>query len=171
MPPSFMDYGNVVVEVSGVKKTFSYSQHFETLVALVTHLAVVGGDEADAANAPKLADRLGLDEQEVVEVLESFKGLFRKTQERYPSKNYGLQHRYTLQLRYARRRYIDGKVVNVGEAMTNEGLFSLLEFITKKVSEEQESARHARSNKITMIGVWVAATLSLVTAIISLFKK
>ncbi len=78
------------------KKALSYSQHFETLVALVTHLAVVGGDEADAANAPKLAACLGLDEPEVIMVLEGFKGLFRRTQERYPSKNYGLQYKYTL---------------------------------------------------------------------------
>ncbi|GAB4227826.1 MAG: hypothetical protein Kow00121_56600 [Elainellaceae cyanobacterium] len=153
------------------KNTLSYSQHFETLVALVTHLAVVGGDEADAANAPKLAERLGLDEQEVITVLDNFKGLFRKTQERYQSKNYGLQYKYTLQLRYARRKYVDGKVANVGEALTNEELFSLLTFITNKVNEEQETARQARENKITMIGVWVAAILSLVSTIVSLYKN
>lgn len=153
------------------KKTLSYNQHFETLIALVTHLAVVGGDEADAANAPKLAQRLGLDEQEVITVLDNFKGLFRRTQERYPTKDFGLQYKYTLQLRYARRKYVNGKVVNAGEALTNEELFSLLEFITNKVNEEQENDRQARENKITMVGVWVAATLSLASTIVSLFKK
>jgi hypothetical protein len=153
------------------KKTLSYNQHFETLIALVTHLAVVGGDEADAANASKLAQRLGLDEQEVITVLDNFKGLFRRTQERYPTKDFGLQYKYTLQLRYARRKYVDGKVVNAGEALTNEELFSLLEFITNKVNEEQENDRQARENKITMVGVWVAATLSLASTIVSLFKK
>ncbi|MBD1870294.1 hypothetical protein H6F95_23975 [Cyanobacteria bacterium FACHB-471] len=153
------------------KKTLSYSQHFETLVALVTHLAVVSGNEADAANALKLAQRLGLDKQEVISVLDNFKGLFRRTEKPYPTKNYGLQYKYSLQLRYARRKYVDSNVVNAGEALTNEELLSLFTFITNKVNEEQETARQAKENKITMIGVWVAAMLSLVSTVVSLYKS
>lgn len=153
-----------------VNSQLSYSQHFETLVALVTHLAVTGGAEADAANAPKLADRLGLDKDEVMTVLDGFKGIFRRTQDQYQTSNYGLQYKYTLQLRYARRKYVDGKVVNVGEAITNEELFSLLDFITNKVREEQENERQSRSNRVTMIGVWLAAAMSFVSAIVTLLK-
>jgi hypothetical protein len=43
-----------------VNTHLSYNEHFETLVALVTYLAVTGGDAADAANAPRLAKRLSL---------------------------------------------------------------------------------------------------------------
>jgi len=153
-----------------VNSQLSYSQHFETLVALVTHLAVTGGDEADAANAPKLADRLGLDKDEVMTVLDGFKGIFRRTQDQYKTSNYGLQHKYTLQLRYARRKYVEGKVVNVGEAITNEELFSLLDFITNKVREEQENERQSRSNRVTMIGVWLAAAMSLISVLVTLLK-
>jgi hypothetical protein len=147
----------------------SYNEHYETLVALVTHLGAKGGDEADAANARNLARRLGLDESEVLDVLDSFRGLFRRTENQYPSEH-GLQYRYTLQLRYARRKYVDGKVINVGEALTNEELFSLLEFVTNKVKEEQENERQARSNKITMVGVWIAAALSLTSTIVILLR-
>jgi hypothetical protein len=73
-------------------------------------------------------------------------------------------------LRYARRKYVDGKVINVGEALTNEELFSLLEFVTNKVKEEQENERQARSNKITMVGVWIAAALSLTSTIVILLR-
>jgi hypothetical protein len=148
----------------------NYTAHFETLVALVTNLAVVGGDEADAANAPRLAKRLGLNKQEVKYVLDNFYGIFRRSEIEYPTHDYGSQHRYTLQLRYARRRYVGGKLVNVGEALTNDELFALLEFITNKVREEQENERQARGNRVTMIGVWVAAALSLASIIVSLLK-
>lgn len=153
-----------------VNSHLSYSQHFETLIALVTHLAVSGEGEADAANAPKLADRLGLHEEEVITVLDGFKGIFRRTQEKYQTSNYGLQYKYTLQLRYARRKYVDGKVVNVGAAITNEELFSLLEFITNKVGEEQENERLSRSNRVTLIGVWIAAVMSFLSALVTLLK-
>lgn len=148
----------------------SYTANFETLVALVTHLAVVGGDEADAANAPKLAKRLGLSEKDVKYVLDNFLGLFRKTEMQYPTKNYGQQYKYTLQLRYARRKYVDNQVVNVGEALSNDELFALLEFVSNKVREEQENERQARGNRVTMIGVWIAASLSLSSIIVSLLK-
>jgi hypothetical protein len=150
--------------------TLNYTTHFETLVALVTHLAVVGGDEADAANAPKLAKRLRLNEQEVEYVLDNFHGLFRRSEMQYPTKNYGQQYKYTLQLRYARRKYVDGQVANVGEALSNEELFALLEFISNKVREEQENERQAKGNRVTMIGVWIAAALSLASIIVSLLK-
>jgi hypothetical protein len=151
------------------KPNLYYSEHYETLVALVTHLGAKGGDEADAANPIDMAKRLGLDEAEVENVLDNFKGLFRKSENPYPSEH-GPQHRYMLQLRYARRKYVNGKVINVGEALSNGELFSLLEFVTNKVREEQENERQARSNKITMIGVWIAAALSLASTIVSLLK-
>jgi hypothetical protein len=65
---------------------------------------------------------------------------------------------------------VDGQVVNVGEALSNEELFALLEFISNKVREEQENERQARGNRVTMIGVWIAAALSLVSIIVSLLR-
>ncbi len=145
----------------------TYSQHFETLVALVTHLAAKGSQEADAANPINLAIRLGLDGDEVVAVLDHFRGLFRRSQEQYPSEH-GPQYKYTLQLRYARRKYKDGQYINAGEALTNEELFSLLEFITNKVTEEQENERHRQTSRLTLIGVWITAALSLTSIIVTL---
>jgi hypothetical protein len=106
----------------------------------------------------------------VLEVLDGFKGLFRRSEGTHSTADYGLQHKYSLQLRYARRKYVDDKVVNVGEALSNEELFALLEFITNKVREEQENERLSRSNRLTMIGVWIAAVMSVLSALISLIK-
>lgn len=148
----------------------SYSDHYETLVALITYLAIASPEgRKDASNAPRLADHLGLDLDEVRNVLGKFKGLFRRSQETFSS-SYGPEYRYVLQLRYARRKYIKGELADVGEPLSNEDLFSLLTFITDKVREEQEDKRQTRSNRVTMIGVWTAAILSFISATIALLK-
>jgi hypothetical protein len=145
-----------------------YSQHFETLVALVTYLGFTGGGHSDAAFADELASHLGLDELEVSTVLQQFKGLFRRSELPHPRRP--TEHKYALQLRYARRKYVDGEYQGAGEPLNNDDLFALLEFISNRVREEQESERHYQTNRITMIGALVAAAFSVLAAFIGLIK-
>jgi hypothetical protein len=148
----------------------SYSKHFDALVALTTYLAITSSEDLDAANSFRLAEQLGLNTQEVEFVLDNFKGLFRKSLKKYQTTDFGIQHNYTLQLRYARRIYIDGSIANLGQALSNEELFSLLEFILGKVKEEQENERQNSSNRITMVGAILAAILSFGTLLVTILK-
>lgn len=118
---------------------------------------------------PRLAEHLGLELEEVREVLDKFKCIFRRSQGTF-STSYGSKYRYSLQLRYARRKYVNGELVKTGESLSNEDLFSLLAFITNKVREEQEDLGQLRSNRVTRIGVWSAAVLSLISAIVALLN-
>ena len=74
-----------------------YSDHLETLVALVQHLAMT---ERKSKRPSALANALSLDPEEVKLVLENFKGLFRKSR---TTSDETQEHFFTLQLRYARR--------------------------------------------------------------------
>lgn len=148
------------------KSSLSYSQNFTTLIALVTYLAVREG-ESDAVNAPRLADYLGLNETEVVRVLEHFNGLFRSSRKSYESQDYGKQKNYSLLLRYAHRKYSDGNFES-SDPLTNDDLRMLLDFITVQFREEQETERRSRSDLLTLIAASTAAVLSFASIIVSL---
>lgn len=175
------------------KQALNYSQHYETLVALVTYLAICEiNDNAqqrrDNATTEELAKYIGLETEEIKMVLNGFKGLFRRSIVEHPiDKKYEKQYRYTLQLRYARRIYTDDPMpAEWGSPLSNEDLFTLLSFITNKVREEQENERQIRANhvmmlreekeserqikanRITMIGIWAVATMSLLSIIVQL---
>lgn len=156
-------------------RTFRYTDHEDTIISLVTYLGSHQGKEGrDAASPSELANYLGLDEEEVKTVLDEFRGLFRRSQKTYETREQGAQYRYTLHLRYARRKYVNGNLSERGESLTNDDLFGLLSFITNRIQEEHENERHAKSARNTMIGVWVAGTMSLLAAalgIVGLFLK
>jgi hypothetical protein len=153
-----------------------YSDHYDTLLALISYLGIhtedYGGAKGkrDSANAIELAERLSIPEAEVKFVLDSFSGIFRRSQKEQPTPDYGRGYRYSLHLRYARRKYLGGAIKEFGEPLSNDDLFSLLEFVTNRVKEELESQRSLRSNRITMIGVWVAGTMSLLSVLANLLK-
>jgi hypothetical protein len=148
------------------QETF-YSTHFETIVALTTYLAVSESGEIDSANAFRLAKQLGLQLEDVQLVLDNATGIFRKSIKEYHTRDFGYQHNYTLQLRYARRIYEGGSISNIGDTLSNEELFSLLNFIMSKVREEQETKRQQSNNLITMIAAILAALLSLISLIVT----
>jgi|GEM_PF-4212271 len=169
-----------------INQALSYSDHFETIVALVTYLAVCEIDDnaqekRDNVTVGEVAERLDLNKSEVELVLKGYKGLFRKSEEDYPTKNHGKQYRYSLLLRYAQRPYIDGRPESWGPRLTNKELFSLLGFIANKVREEQEnerirtremeeSKRQRITNLITLLGIAATLALSLAALIINLLK-
>jgi hypothetical protein len=120
-----------------------------------------------------LAKYSSLDEEEVIHVLENFKGLFRKS---VSTCDYG-QHYYTLQLRYATRWLRDDADADEEEDPGQEEepleaqyFSTLLTFISEMVGQEYASRRKRWENIIVMAGAWIAATASIVAAIISLMK-
>ena len=72
-----------------------YSENLDTLIALATNLALT---RHKARTPSKLAKTLSLNESDVLRVLETFKGLFRKSRRKKSSSG---EHYYTLQLRCA----------------------------------------------------------------------
>jgi len=155
-----------------MENPMSYSDNLETLVALVTHLAMTKFRSRTPGN---LAKYLGLKEAKVLDVLETFKGLFRKSITKLDDG----QHYYTLQLRYARRwlqeddkRHVDydseTDEPDPREPLEPEHLSALLSFITDMVEQEQATKRQKSSNRAALAGAWTAAAIAFVAAVISL---
>ena len=143
-----------------------YSDNLDTLVALVTNLAMT---KHKARTPSKLAKRLSLDEGEVLLVLESFRGLFRKSRRK---KSASGEHYYVLQLRYA-RRWIEEEAEDEDdpdprEPLEPEYLAILLDFITKQADHEQAHKRQRSSNVYVMVGAWIAAVAAIIAAVLSL---
>ena len=148
-----------------------YSENLDTLIALVTNLAMT---RFKARTPSKLAKRLSLDESEVLLVLENFKGLFRRSRRK---KSKSGEYYYTLQLRYA-RRWLEENSENEGEddpepqePLEAEYLATLLNFVTSQADHEQAYKRQKSSNFTTLVGAWVAAVAAIIAAILSLLSS
>lgn len=147
-----------------------YSEHFETIIALVTYLAVCNrysdkyDKTIDNANAWWLANHLGIEENEVEVVLDGYKGLFRRSKEKYGGDNYEEQFRYSLLLRYAHRSYTDQNAPDVSKPLTNEELFSLLNFISNKSREEQEEKHHLDNSRNQKMAMYIAVLSAMIAA-------
>ncbi|MBB3104145.1 hypothetical protein [Azomonas macrocytogenes] len=137
-------------------KKLSYSEHLDTLIALVTHLAMT---DWSARTSPNLAKAVSIDQKEVETVLASFKSLFRKSEK--TSKKTGA-HFYALQLRHA-RQWLEGEEDEETKRppLEQEYLNSLLEFISNRAQEES-------SRSTGLISAWITAGVSLVIAIIAI---
>ena len=146
-----------------------YSEHFDTLIALVTYLGVGRFEEKDSKNIPSIAQHLNIEEEEVKFILNSFRGLFRKSEEKFYS-TYGNQYRYTLLLRYSKRNYENSNLMQIGEPLKEKELFEIYKFISDLAQEEQRNIRTKITNRNTLIAAWIAAFFSFISVIISFLK-
>ena len=140
-----------------------YSEHQETLIALVTHLAMT---EWSARTPANLAKAISIESSEITKVLSEFKGLFRKSKKK--SKKTG-DHFYTLQIRHAKQWLGEADDENEDEddkkpPLESEILTKLLDFVISKAAEE-------RTNKIASIAPWVALFGSLIVAGLAIVYK
>ena len=119
-----------------MNEELKYADHYEIIIALVTYLALCNrfserfDKTIDNATAGWLAQYLGFEEQaqEVDFVLENYKSLFRRSTRAYEG-----HYRYSLLLRYSLRTYTGRQSQDVSEPLSNDELFSLLEFISKSL--------------------------------------
>jgi hypothetical protein len=133
----------------------NYTKHYETLMAVVTHLAV----NKWALRQPRgIARDLSINEEDVKAVLINFKGLFRESAG--TSKDHG-DHYYSLHLRHSRQSSDENKDVERAplEAVY---LFPLLTFISQKSAQESQQG-------IAMKAALLTALISLVASAVSLF--
>lgn len=142
-----------------------YSAHLDTLVALVTNLAMT---KWKSRTPTILAKELALDHDEVAYVLQNFKGLFRET---YSRASYGEPY-YWLQLRWA-RRHIEKATESdqdpvLEEPLEAEYLSALLNFILTMVEQEQASEREQAAGRTTLVSSWIAAGVVILGVIVNL---
>lgn len=137
----------------------SYSLHYETLTAVVTHLAV----NKWALRQPQgIANDLSIDVADVKVVLKEFKGMFRESVKK--SKDHS-DHFYSLHLRHSRQA-IDEKEVE-RPPLDSEYLIPLLEFISKKSIQE---AQHKTAITVALTGASLTLVASAVSLLIAFYK-
>lgn len=105
-----------------------YTENFDTLVALVTHLS---NTRYESRTIPTMAADLGLDEQKVRTVLEKFPAFFRKSRKQHEGEYY-----YTVHLRYARRSPDESHPKEPTNPLKPEELSTLLDLISKMLANE-----------------------------------
>ena len=141
-------------------KSLSYSKHLETLIALITHLAVT---DWLMRTPPNLAKALSIEEKEIENTLESFKSLFRKSVKKSTKTG---AHFYSLQLRYAQqwREETDDDEDIRKSPLNPKYLIALLEFASDKARQESE-------RKVGLNIAWLTTAGSLIVAIVAIIVR
>lgn len=142
-----------------------YSDHLDTIIALVTHL---GYSEYKARTSPNLAKALSIPETEITLVLEMYKSLFRKSDG--VSKKTGAPF-YALQLRHAIRWVEEANEDAAPDeqepkpALDHAQVNALLDFVVKKADHESRTS-------LGHMTAWVTASASLIVAFVAIvFRK
>lgn len=147
-----------------------YTRHFDTLVALVTHLS---NTQYISRTPGGIADALGLERAKVQEVLDGFPAFFRRSRNKHASG----EHYYTVHLRHARRSFDNNREIDSASLRPEEtqALFSLISIM---VAQEHETARLyfqkeaeyrnlRRTLLITVVLGIVSATVAIIAAVIA----
>lgn len=132
----------------------SYSEHLEVLMAVVTYLAM---NEFPMRQPKKIADDTSIDIRAVEYVLRNFKGLFRES--RKTSTDHGA-HFYSLQLRYA-LNVLDDDNKKTKPPLGKHDLSALLEFISRRASEETQQGTAIKVALVTASLSLLASTISI----------
>jgi len=155
-----------------------YSDNFDVIVALITHL----GATHKASRTPTFAAKdLGFNKLKVQSVLDQFPTFFRKSQNVSKKEKTLGDHFYTLHLRYSRRA-LDDDENGASQPLSTEEVDMLLRLVTHMVEQEQENSRAFReleqsyrnlvaSSKWTMIAAIAAAVISAIGAVIAVAMK
>lgn len=144
-----------------MNNNYPYSEHLDTIVALVSYLGTTDG----MTRTPNhLAEKLSLNYDEMVFVLTNFKGLFRESKSKNSDeKVYDLHLRYGLgwleNKKQDDERFLDAKYLEV-----------LLGFISNMVAHEEAEKRQISANRTATIGAWIAAVAASIAALIEIIS-
>ncbi|MDQ6990308.1 MAG: hypothetical protein Q9M11_01075 [Mariprofundaceae bacterium] len=151
-----------------------YSESFDLLVALISHL---GSTDKASSTPTRIASNLGLEKQRVLNVLESFPAFFRKSNNTSNHDKLAGDYYYTLHLRYSRRK-IDHEEDGASQPLTTEEIKMLINLVTHMVQQEQENSRSMielqqsyknleSTNKVTMYAAIIATVVGIAGVIVS----
>lgn len=148
------------------KEVNKYSNDLDILIALITYLAF---SQYKSMRPSKLAERLALELAPVRKVLDSYKGIFRKS---FNTQGETGEHYYTLHMRYA-LRYDEGEHNNgqeEGLKLSSDQVSILLKFVIDKAAQENTLKSERKKNLITMGAAIIAAVAAVTAAILNYFK-
>lgn len=132
----------------------NYAKHYETLMAVVTHLAV----NKWALRQPQgIAKDLSIELESVRTVLRTFKSLFRESAKK--SRDHG-DHFYSLHLRHSKQAADDSNDVERA-ALDADYFFPLLDYISKKSMQETQQ-------NVALKAALIAAAVSLIASLAAL---
>ncbi len=134
-----------------------YSEHLETLVAVITHLAVYKHPKRTTQGIAKESQ---LNEQEVKTVLDSFRGIFKKYRATSPSG----EALYALHVRHARQS-VESDGDPEREPLDPQYLTILLELVSHRAQDE---AQYNTGIKAALIGGGIAIAVAVLGAIVSI---
>lgn len=161
-----------------------YTDYFDPLVALVTHLSAT---QRKSRTVPNLARDLGFSEKEARTVVEGFRGLFRQSRTR----NASGERSYAVHLRHARRPLRGAHDADDEEQgpLESEEISALLQLVSSMVTQEKETSRllieqkdalhrlrldlEQRDRSLRVTGIWsmLAASLAAIAAIFAAFHN
>lgn len=150
-----------------MKNNPSYSEHLDTLIALVTYLALTNSKSRTPSS---LSKNLNLDQDQVNFVLENFKSLFRKSKTKSTTAS---EHYYTLHARYAFRSHSNGEDDEdiAREPLSSDYLTKLIDFIVNKSEIEHDKEKQKLYSKTTMTSAIVAAFISVLVAFLTILSN
>jgi hypothetical protein len=143
-----------------------YSDHFDTIIALISHLSMC---KYDSRTLPNLSKDIGINNNEVEKVVNGFPGIFRKS----INVSRSGEAYYTLQMRYARRwrGMIDEDEINEDPKaeespfVEDEYISLLFEFVTNMVNQEKEDWRNRLTNTFTIVASLIAFIASIIALV------
>lgn len=145
-----------------MSQTRRYADHIDVLTALVTYLALT---EKISRRPYYLAEDLGLPKPSVVETLEAFPGIFRRSRRTGDTPD-GPQPYFTLHARYALRAQQDEDDQAAVATLAPDLLRVLLDFVSARARTEEETVRQERTQKYTLVTAMLAFVAAVVAAII-----
>jgi hypothetical protein len=129
----------------------SYSKNLDTIIALTSNLALVKYKSRTPSN---LAKYLNFEKKDVEHVLETFKGLFRRSINKSP----GGEYYYTLQLRFAKRwiedETVDNEEAEIKEPLGADYLQALFTLISSRATQEVELQKTKLQSTLAFVGSW-----------------
>ena len=141
-----------------MQRTPDYAKHYETLVAVITHLAV---NKWAARQPARIAKDLSIgDVDSIRAVLKTFKGLFRESEG--ASKD-GSDPLYSPHLRHSRGLILDSDQER--PPLDPETLFALLKLVSDKSIQQTQLAAALRIAALTSIISLTVAAASLFVAL------
>ena len=131
----------------------TYSEHLETLAAVITHLALY---KRPKRTVHGIATESQIGEQAVQFVLDNFGGIFKK----YLAKSPSGEALYALHVRHARQSAVDGDDAEL-EPLDPQYLTILLEFVSHRAQDESQ-------RRTSYIVAWIGAAVSVIAAAVAL---
>ncbi|MCH7958719.1 MAG: hypothetical protein IID08_01220 [Candidatus Hydrogenedentes bacterium] len=139
----------------------SYSENFNILVALITHL---GATDRASSTPTVIARKLGFEKGKVVDVVEGFPAFFRESRRTSKDEVSKGDHFYTLHMRYSRRK-LDKEEDGESQPLATDEIVMLINLVAHMVEQEQQNSRSKYTSIFTLIAAIIAAIAAIFAAL------